>query len=217
MPFTGVSRHQDGAAMSRRKYTRKAISLLAGLAIAAMIPLSIRADDGQSRDHEQTFTVDVALDGATVIVNHVDPTQPPKVAFPGDILVIRGTIYPGHTLPSGIVNNDPNAPGGIGKILCRALILVQPTDLTTPAASFVTELYSFWNDSQTIIADGSGANLYATVLRAVLGGTGHFESVTGEIIEKNIGLNSTGFCNLRITFKLKRSRGERHGNSEQFQ
>jgi hypothetical protein len=105
-----------------------------------------------------------------------------------------------------MAENDPNEPGGIGKIRCRALILVQPTDLTTPMASFVTEQYSFSNDNQTIIADGPGANLYATVLRAVLGGTGHFEGVTGEIVEENIGMNSTGFCNLRITFHLKRGR-----------
>jgi hypothetical protein len=211
MPFTGISKHEDGAAMTRRRYMRKAICLLAGPAVAAMIPISTRAEDRQGRDDEETFTVDVALDGATLIVNHVDPTQPPQVPFPGDALVIKGTIYRGGTLPSGITNNDPNASGGIGKITCRALILVQPTDLTTPAASFVTELYTFSNDTETIIADGPGANLYATVLRAVLGGTGHFESVTGEIIEKNIGLNSTGFCNLRITFKLKKSGSERHG------
>jgi hypothetical protein len=204
MPFTGESKHQEGATMKRRRFTLKAICLLAGLAVAAMIPVSTRADDRQGRDDEETFTIDVALDGATLIVNHVDPTQDPKVPFPGDTLVISGTIYPGGKLPSGMAENDPNEPGGIGKILCRALILVQPTDLTTPAASFVSELYSFSNDKQTIIADGPGANLYATVLRAVLGGTGHFEGVTGEIIEKNIGMNKTGFCNLRITFHLKK-------------
>ena len=49
MPFTGVSKHQDGAAMNRRRYTRKAICLLAGLAVAAMIPMSTRADDKQWR------------------------------------------------------------------------------------------------------------------------------------------------------------------------
>jgi hypothetical protein len=210
MPFTGVSKHQDGAAMKWRRYMRKAICLLAGLTVAAVIPISTRADDRQGRGDEETFTVDVALDGATLMVNHVDPTQPQTTQFRGDTLVIDGTIYRGGTLPSGIAHNDPNAPGGIGKIKCRAVVLVPLTDVTTPAATFVTELYSFSNDSQTIIADGPGANLYATVLRAVLGGTAHFEGVTGEIKEKNLGLNKTGVCNLRITFKLKRSRGERH-------
>ena len=210
MLFTRVSKQQESGSAKRGNHTSKAIRLLAALAIAAMIPMTTRADDRQGRADKETFTVDVALDGATLIVNHVDPTQPANMAFPGDILVIDGTIYRGGTLPSGIANNDPNAPGGIGKIRCRALIVVQPTDLTTPAASFVTELYSFSNDKQTIIADGPGANLYATVLRAVLGGTAHFDGVTGEIIEKNIGLNKTGVCNLRITFKLKRPGGGRH-------
>ena len=89
---------------------------MAALALAAMIPMTTRADDRQGRGDRETFTVDVALDGATLIVNHVDPTQPPKVPFPGDTLVILGTIYRGGTLPSGIANNDPNGSRGIGKI-----------------------------------------------------------------------------------------------------
>ena len=48
---------------------------------------------------------------------------------PGHTLVVVGTVYRGGTLPSGIANNDPNAPGGIGKILCRALLLAPVTDL----------------------------------------------------------------------------------------
>lgn len=191
--------------MKRRNFGHKAIWILAALAITAMSPARSPAQNNHPDGDEETFTVDVALNGATLIVNHVDPTQPPMVPFPGDVLVISGTMYKGGTLPSGMAENDPNDPG-IGKILCRALILVEPTDLTTPAASFVSELYSFSNDNQTVIADGPGANLYATVLRAVLGGTGHFEGVTGEITEENIGMNSTGFCNLRITFHLKRNR-----------
>jgi hypothetical protein len=114
--------------MKRRRYTRKAICL-AGLALAAMIPMTTRADDKQSRDDKETFTVDVALDGATLIVNHVDPTPPPTAQLPGDTVFIEGTIYPGGTLPSGFANNDPKAPGGIGKIRCRALVRAPVTDL----------------------------------------------------------------------------------------
>jgi hypothetical protein len=210
MSFTGVCNQQVSAEIKHPRRTRKAICLLAGLAVTAMIPLTTWAEDRHSRNDDEIFTVDVALDGNTLKVNHLDPTQDPKVPFPGDVLFIEGTIYKGGKLPTGIANNDPNGPGGIGKIRCRALILVEPTDFTTPAASFVTELYSFSNDNETIIADGPGANLYATVLRAVLGGTGHFEGITGEIVEKNIGLNKTGFCNLRITFRVKRSGNTRH-------
>jgi hypothetical protein len=49
MPFTGISKHEDGAAMTRRRYMRKAICLLAGPAVAAMIPISTRAEDRQGR------------------------------------------------------------------------------------------------------------------------------------------------------------------------
>jgi hypothetical protein len=175
----------------------------------AAVPMQTRAQEGQA-NHEEVFTVDVALDGATIVINHVNPAKPDGMAFPGDVLYIEGTIYPEGKLPSGMAENDPNEPGGIGKIRCRALILTQPTDLTTPMASFVTEMYSFGNDSQMIIADGPGANLYATVQRAILGGTGSFDAVSGQIKEVNIGMNSTGFCNLRITFKIKRSGGSGH-------
>jgi hypothetical protein len=174
-----------------------------------MIPATTQADDRQGRDDEETFTIDAALDGATLIVNHVDPTQPPDAQLRGDTLVIDGTIYRGGTLPSGIADNDPNAPGGIGKITCRALVLVPLSDVTTPAATFVTELYSLPND-KTIIADGPGANLFATVYRAVLGGTQGYESASGQLIERNLGTNSSHACNLRITFKLNKSGSERH-------
>jgi hypothetical protein len=188
-----------------------AISVLGG---AFVSPLASRPDpDRADQQREETFTVDVALDSATLVVNHVDPTQPQTAQLRGDTLVIDGTIYPRGTLPSGIADNDPNAPGGIGKIRCRALVLVPLTDLTTPAATFVSELYSLPDDNQTILVDGPGANLYATVERAVLGGTRLFDGVSGQLSETNLGLNKSGACNLRVTFKLRNpSRHDRHDN-----
>ena len=61
MPFTGISKHEDGAAMKRRRYMRKAICLLAGPAVAAMIPMSTRAEDRQGKDDEETFTCTVQV------------------------------------------------------------------------------------------------------------------------------------------------------------
>jgi hypothetical protein len=82
MPFLGPNKHQNRAAIKRRRCTRKAICLLAGLAVAAMIPMSTRADDRQGRHDEETFTctvhvvaphsiqaaIDAAPTGATVCV-----------------------------------------------------------------------------------------------------------------------------------------------------
>lgn len=185
-------------------YAFTVISLVGG---AFVSPLASQSDsDRADRQREKTFTIDVALDSATLVVNHVDPTQPQTAQFRGDTLVIDGTVYPSGTLPSGIAGNDPNAPGGIGKIRCRALVLVPLTDLTTPAATFVSELYSLPDDNQTILVDGPGANLYATVQRAVLGGTRLFDGVSGQLSETNLGLNKSGACNLRVTFKLRNGR-----------
>lgn len=187
--------------MRRLVYALTTICLLGGAFVSQLAsrPDSDRAD----QSHEKTLTVDVALDSATLVVNHVDPTQPPTAQFRGDTLVIDGTIYPRGTLPSGIADNDPNAPGGIGKIRCRALVLVPLSDVTTPAATFVSELYSLPDDNQTILVDGPGANLYATVQRAVLGGTRLFDGVSGQLSETNLGLNHSGACNLRVTFKFR--------------
>jgi hypothetical protein len=90
MLFTGVSKQQERELTKRRGHPSKAICLVAALAIAAMIPMSTWADNGQSKDDDETFTVDVALDAATLIVNHVDPTQPPTAQLPGDTVSRSG-------------------------------------------------------------------------------------------------------------------------------
>jgi hypothetical protein len=69
--------------------------------IAAMIPLSTWADNGQSKEDDETFTVDVALDLATFVVNHLDPTQPPDGATPQRHLFHRRHDLSRDTLPSG--------------------------------------------------------------------------------------------------------------------
>jgi hypothetical protein len=164
--------------------------------------VTLRADDQQGSEHGQkTFTVDVALDAATFVANAANP---PNVGFRGDTLVIDGTIYPAGTIPPGVnANNDPNAPGGIGKIRCRALQLVPGTDFASPVFTFVTEMYSLPDDNQIILVDGPGPNLFATLKRAVIGGTGSYEGATGQVIETDIGMNKSGACNLRVTFQLR--------------
>jgi len=163
--------------------------------------VALRADDQQGDHGQKTFTVDVALDAATLVVNTANP---PNMGNRGDIIVIDGTIYPAGTIPPGLnANNDPNAPGGIGKIRCRALELVPGTDFTSPAFTFVTEWYSLPDDNQIILVDGPGPNLFATLKRAVIGGTASYKGVTGQVTETDIGVNKSGACNLRVTFQLK--------------
>ena len=62
-----------------------------------------------------------------------------------------------------------------------------------------------WNSSQPRTPN---ANFSAR--RVVLGGTGQFRDLVGEIKEENIEENSTGFRNLPVTFLVKRVKAEMH-------
>lgn len=157
-------------------------------------------------DGDRTFTVDVALDAATYVQNDVNPSEGMAVFSRGDTFILGGTIYPGGTLPSGTANNDPNAPGGIGKITCRGTYLASSNDAANGETILTdtTELYLFPDDSKELIADGRTPNAAgATVERVVLGGTGILKGAGGQIHEEDLGTNATGFCNLRVTFHLK--------------
>ena len=183
-----------------------AISVLAS---AQVLPSTILDGD---HDKVRVFTVDVAQDAARYAQNNVDPSQAPELFFPGDTSILEGTIYPAGTLPSGKADNDPNAPGGIGKYRSRAtytsdlanfLRAVEGDPTAAPILAFGTEMFSLPDDRTTILTDGNWPNAHFSAYRVVLGGTGQFRDVVGEVFQQNIGQNKTGFCNLRVTFRLK--------------
>jgi hypothetical protein len=184
------------------------------VALAALAPIGLSlAQEGadaenSSRWHKKTFTVYVAIDGHTSTINTADPGKPypPNPGLPGDTFVGFGTIYPAnHPLPTGFANNDPNEPGGIGKILCRGVFLIRGDDFVTPAFNNVTELYMFSDPGNSLVADGIGPNFGLANKRSVLGGTGRFKYAVGELMEENLGINGSGACNLKVTFSLRKA------------
>jgi len=189
--------------VSMKKKLIFSIVMVGLTALAAFELIAPRA----GADPDKTFTIDVALDGATYVQNNVDPNEKLPAFSPGDTLVVHGTIYPGGTLKPGIQDNDPNAPGGIGKLICRGVFLVSSQDVGAPFTTDVSEIYLLPDNTRSLVADGLGPNTDVTAQRAVLGGTGSFRDAVGELHEKNIGSNATGFCNLRMTFKLKSAVG----------
>lgn len=200
--------------MKLRDYSGKITYLLAGLsllAFAAIIPMTTRAHDQEADQHQESFTVWAALDLDTVKQNSINPSQPPMTFARGDSLVVDGNLYSsGDGMAGMTAGNDPNAPGAIGKIRCRATFIVDSTDMAAPYASFVSELYSLPDDMTNILADGLGPNFGVTARRIVSGGTGRFRYMVGEIEETDIGFNKTGGCNLRVTFKLRKVEREHH-------
>jgi hypothetical protein len=187
--------------------TTVAISVFAA---ALVFPSQIWANN----DNEvSTFTVDVAESPVNYKQNDVEPSEGQDVVSPGDIFLQEGTIYPAGTLPRGKANNDPNAPGGIGKYRARGAFTIDSANFekaveglpgANPELGLATEIYSFHEDGTSILTDGIWPNAHFSARRVVLGGTGQFRDIIGEIKEENIGENKYGFCNLRVTFLVKR-------------
>jgi hypothetical protein len=182
-----------------------AISILTAALVA---PPKILAND----DDVRTFTVDVAF-GLPYFQNNVNPAALPTDFFPGDTFIQDGNIYPQGTIPNGKTEFDPAAPGAIGKYRMRG---TWTTDLANferasahdktaaPDMAFATEMFSLLDDKTILLTDGTVPNAYFSARRVVLGGTGSFREVVGEAHEVNIGDNKLGFCNFRVTFKLRK-------------
>jgi hypothetical protein len=180
------------------------------------------------RSSERRFTVDVAMDGRTARFNHGISYQE---AGRGDTFVLFGPIYPAGTLPTGAASNSPDAPGSIGVWTfrptltydggvsrgsgleaCCGLPAVETPPLWIQARrgrpgvvdifnqlGMATAHYQFDNGG-TLVVSGPVSRPVGTV--AVVGGIGAFSGATGEVTGVAIGTNSTGYPNLRITFRL---------------
>jgi hypothetical protein len=197
---------------SPRKKAAYAVVALTTVAISVMataliFPSVTRAQDGDeittSEDREfKTLTIDVGQIGSTNAQNDVDPSEGHSTFTRGDAFILDGNIYPNGTLPRGKAHNDPNAPG-IGKYTIRATTTGDPS--TVPTVAFATELFLLPDDGTSILTDGLWPNEGFSAHRVVLGGTGRFRYSIGEVYEENLGLNKDGFCNLRVTFRLRKA------------
>ena len=172
-----------------------------------VLPFKSMADNDQAK----TFTVDVSL-GFPYFQNDVNPAEGQDVFTPGDTFIQDGHVFPGGTIPMGKTNFDPNAPGAIGQYRARGTFTTDFANFeraaaqdknAAPALAFATEMFSFENDRSIILTDGTWPNAYFSAQRVVLGGTGSFGAVVGEVHEENIGENKDGFCNFRVTFKIR--------------
>jgi hypothetical protein len=178
-----------------------AVPLLAAISLLAAVlalPSRIMANDTETR----TFTVDVAF-GLPYFQNNVDPAenaQNPLAFSPGDTFLQDGNIYPEGTIPNGKTEFAPDASGAIGKYRARGTFT---TDLANferaaskdhgaaPDLGFATEIFSLGNDRGIILTDGTLPSSHFSARRVVLGGTGVFRKIVGEVYEQNIGKTSS--------------------------
>jgi hypothetical protein len=228
--FQGILVGSTGKLLGKLRISRVTTMTLAAFAISAAIsmlvaafvlPSKIMADDNELK----TFTVDVATGdmraGLPYYQNNADPAVTNKDSFSqGDTFIGDGNIYPEGRIPDGKTDFAPDTPGAIGRYRARGtyttdlpnfILATEKNKNARPDLYFATEIFSFSGDDRTLIlTDGTVPNPYFSARRVVLGGTGRFRDVVGEVHEENIGENSLGFCNFRLTFRLRKV-GEGHG------
>lgn len=164
----------------------------------------LRIDVAQAQT-KKTFTLDVAGDGRTAVVNQVDPTSPTPFTR-GDVAIVNGNIYPGGTIPAGFDGAfDPDAVTGIGTWRCLFASLAEP-----PLSGTVTYYFALEENANEsmLIVQGLNSHLGPTIVPrvlAIVGGTGKFRGAAGEVREEVIGTNATGFLNFRYLIKLNQS------------
>jgi hypothetical protein len=178
--------------------------------IPAVQANNIFADVGDNK--VKTFTVEVTQHLKSNAQNDIDPAEGQALFSRGDTFIVSGSIYPDGSIPSGIAEPDPNAHI-IGKYRERGAFTGNTADFNRSIAgdpaphiiAFATESFSLPDDNATILTDGIWPNARKSAYRVVLGGTGPFSGVVGEIFEDNIGENHDGFCNSRVTFKIRKA------------
>ena len=171
------------------------------------------AAQAQIGEHSTGFVVEVKGHLSTNRQNDIDPAEGDKVFSRGDYAVLDGTIYPDGSIPRG--HNAEPLPGArpLGKYVQRGVFTTDMDQFSRAVGgdrdvsstfAFFTEVLVF-EDGSTILMDGLWPNAYFAAHRVVLGGTGRFRDVVGEVLEENIGEDTDGLCNLRMTFRIRRA------------
>lgn len=187
--------------------TRRSIAVSAlSLAVAVMgHPIGLGAEE-QGHRRIETFVVDVAVDHTTfAIIPSTGLVLQPEAVGPnrGTTFIVDGKVFPGGTLQVGSGTGNPNQIGSIGDWSCKGFFT---SDLGTADVGFnTTQMFQFNGDADAIWTEGLEAGLGKIGVithRTILGGTGRFRGVEGEVRQEALGTNVTGTPNIRLTFKI---------------
>jgi hypothetical protein len=188
--------------------TKKWLLSTFAMAVMGAVLLQITPTPAKAQD-AKTLEVDVAIDGATLSLNNNDPANPAD-PIRGSTFTVTGKIFPGGTIPPGVVPFDPNQPGSIGTWVCSGVFVADAADIFSGKAliAFHTnQIFLFTDDRNAFFTEGLEGSVGTTTHRIVVGGTGKFLNVVGQERQETIGLNlnGKGLFDLHFTFKLKRS------------
>ncbi len=175
----------------------------AALALLGIAAASPHGHDGRHSDARwKTIVIDAANDARTAI--------PPIGSNPkrGDSFIIKSKIYPGGTIAAGNGLDIDTLTGSIGTLIARGTFNVDLSQILAGAhpVLFTTQYYLLSPTGALEVEDAmmsEGPEAGATTHRVVLGGTGRYRGVIGEVQQETLGMNSTGFGNFRFTFTIR--------------
>jgi hypothetical protein len=142
-----------------------------------------------------TVVMDVALLGNTWTENFQGALDPKGGDWRGASFYVEGDLYPGGTIPAGD-GWDSSSVAPMGHWFCRGWFITNPG---RPAPAVIsTQEYLFGRISSAIPSPpdqlvSSGLETGATTTRSVIGGTGRYRGVAGEVVQQQIGTNKTVF------------------------
>jgi hypothetical protein len=181
------------------------------LALVGTVPLQITPTPvmAQDRDDAKAFSVDVAIDGATLALNNNDPAHMGN-PIRGTTFTVTGKIFPGGTIPEGITPFDPNQNGSIGTWVCSGVFVADAADIFSGKAVIAfhtSQIFLFTDDQNALFTEGLEGSVGTTTDRVVVGGTGKYREWVGQERQETIGLNleGKGLFDLHFTFKLKKN------------
>ena len=191
--------HEDETeSRDRRSFITRTV--MGGVALAAGgAVVGAGATAAASGEQRQSLVIECAVIGSTIRDLPMFLMVPERDLEVGDV---QGSPFfaEGYLYPEGTISSDgfiPTDEGRIGTFLCRGHLLLSPArpepHLATHQEYYFGELTSFPVVGDMLASEGiEGRNTYPwETLRSVTGGTGQYRGARGQVLQRQIGVNST--------------------------
>ncbi len=187
------------------------LTLIVVAVVNLILPASAASSQEDKGKNGLVLKFDVAEDMTRFVFdkNVVHEDGMPKH---GSSFITQGYIYQYGTLKNGQdgVNKDgtPKYPEKVlGEWTCRGYFVGKGAHTTTGPMVITTQIYNFGTQLGTDMLVSEGyelADIGIAIQRAITGGTGKYNSASGEATQTFLGFNATEGVSLRYELKLKK-------------
>jgi hypothetical protein len=187
----------------------RTVAALAALVLTLLAPSAAQAADRPVPDRSGTLTVDVAEDGTRFVFDEAPVFDDGYPAY-GNGFVTQGYIYPAGTLDG---HNGVNPDGSpefpdlvVGTWTCYGSFIGNGAYTEEGPWVITTQVFDFGGaevGGDTIVTVGYETPAGQPIaVRAVVGGTGRFSSVGGDVDQITLGHNASDGVDAGFTFDL---------------